>query len=77
MTSLDLCSHVSSDSCDRTVCALQSMENLYAASGQGADGGQYRSDLQDMGKDSVCLSVPNKKPTQSPPISPGPLSVFL
>ncbi|XP_029905797.1 rho GTPase-activating protein 45 isoform X2 [Myripristis murdjan] len=28
----------------------RSMENLYAASGQGADGGQYRSDLQDMGR---------------------------
>uniref|UniRef100_UPI003AB033B0 rho GTPase-activating protein 45 n=1 Tax=Centroberyx gerrardi TaxID=166262 RepID=UPI003AB033B0 len=28
----------------------RSMENLYAASGQGADGGQFRSDLQDMGR---------------------------
>ncbi|KAF7664925.1 hypothetical protein LDENG_00162280 [Lucifuga dentata] len=28
----------------------RSMENLYAASGQGADGSQFRSDLQDMGR---------------------------
>ncbi|KAM3875692.1 rho GTPase-activating protein 45 [Diretmus argenteus] len=28
----------------------RSMENLYAASGQGPDGGQFRSDLQDMGR---------------------------
>ncbi|XP_059197543.1 rho GTPase-activating protein 45 isoform X1 [Centropristis striata] len=28
----------------------RSMENLYAATGQGADGGQFRSDLQDMGR---------------------------
>uniref|UniRef100_A0A8C2X265 Rho GTPase activating protein 45 n=1 Tax=Cyclopterus lumpus TaxID=8103 RepID=A0A8C2X265_CYCLU len=28
----------------------RSMENLYAAAGQGADGGQFRSDLQDMGR---------------------------
>ncbi|XP_037626137.1 rho GTPase-activating protein 45 isoform X2 [Sebastes umbrosus] len=28
----------------------RSMENLYAATGQGADGGQLRSDLQDMGR---------------------------
>ncbi|CAG5864679.1 unnamed protein product [Menidia menidia] len=28
----------------------RSMENLYAASGQGAEGGHFRSDLQDMGR---------------------------
>ncbi|KAM7410227.1 hypothetical protein PAMA_001597 [Pampus argenteus] len=28
----------------------RSMENLYAATGQGADGGHFRSDLQDMGR---------------------------
>ncbi|GAA6222332.1 minor histocompatibility protein HA-1 isoform X2 [Lates japonicus] len=28
----------------------RSMENLYTATGQGADGGQFRSDLQDMGR---------------------------
>ncbi|KAK9519170.1 hypothetical protein VZT92_021915 [Zoarces viviparus] len=28
----------------------RSMENLYAAAGQGADGGHFRSDLQDMGR---------------------------
>ncbi|XP_040897206.1 rho GTPase-activating protein 45 isoform X1 [Toxotes jaculatrix] len=28
----------------------RSMENLYAASGQGADSGQFRSDMQDMGR---------------------------
>ncbi|XP_069006212.1 rho GTPase-activating protein 45 isoform X2 [Embiotoca jacksoni] len=28
----------------------RSMENLYSATGQGADGGQFRSDLQDMGR---------------------------
>ncbi|XP_075943648.1 rho GTPase-activating protein 45 isoform X2 [Anarhichas minor] len=28
----------------------RSMENLYAAAGHGADGGQFRSDLQDMGR---------------------------
>uniref|UniRef100_A0A669AV38 Rho GTPase activating protein 45 n=1 Tax=Oreochromis niloticus TaxID=8128 RepID=A0A669AV38_ORENI len=28
----------------------RSMENLYTGSGQGGDGGHYRSDLQDMGK---------------------------
>ncbi|XP_062280016.1 rho GTPase-activating protein 45 isoform X2 [Scomber scombrus] len=28
----------------------RSMENLYAATGQGADGSHFRSDLQDMGK---------------------------
>ncbi|KAF1385900.1 hypothetical protein PFLUV_G00112580 [Perca fluviatilis] len=28
----------------------RSMENLYAATGQGADGGQFRSDLQDIGR---------------------------
>ncbi|XP_034737567.1 rho GTPase-activating protein 45 isoform X2 [Etheostoma cragini] len=28
----------------------RSMENLYAATGQGADGGQFRGDLQDIGR---------------------------
>ncbi|XP_047198829.1 rho GTPase-activating protein 45 isoform X1 [Hippoglossus stenolepis] len=28
----------------------RSLENLYSATGQGADGGQFRSDLQDMGR---------------------------
>lgn len=30
------------------------MENLYASSGQGADGGTFRSDLQDMGRQSAA-----------------------
>ncbi|XP_070764391.1 rho GTPase-activating protein 45 isoform X2 [Enoplosus armatus] len=31
----------------------RSMENLYAATGQGADGGAFRSDLQDLGRVEV------------------------
>ncbi len=30
------------------------MENLYSMTGQGADGGGFRSDLQDMGRQSVA-----------------------
>lgn len=49
MTSLDLCVAVMNH-----LCSVQSMENLYAATGQGADGGAFRSDLQDMGRQSVA-----------------------